>query len=76
MRIDCDKGLSDLLDQRRIQVAVRGETAVTVARAGPDDPEILGRQTPLCLQAFDGPPAYRTGIILAPTDPLHDIALI
>ena len=74
--IDGDKGPSDLLDQHRIQVAVRCETAVTVARAGPDDPEDPRRQNPLCLQALDGPPAHRTGIILAPTDPLHDIALI
>src|SRR5262249_23436917 len=76
VRIDVDKGQSDLLDQHGIQVAVRGETAVTVARAGPDDPEGPGRQNPLCLQTHDRPPAHRTGIILAPTDPLHDIALI
>jgi hypothetical protein len=26
--------------------------------------------------AVDGPPAHRTGIVLAPTNPLYDIALI
>src|SRR6516225_6926897 len=76
VRIDGDEGLSDLLDQHRIQVAVRGKAAVAVARAGPDDPEDPGRQNPLCLQALDGSPAHRTGIVLAPTNPLHDIALI
>src|SRR5215469_3134853 len=44
VRIDGDEGLSDLLDQHRIQVAVRGETAVTVARTGPDDPKAPRRQ--------------------------------
>src|SRR6266852_4896831 len=76
VRIDGDKGLGDLLDQRRIHVAVRRKTAVTVARTGPYDPEAAWRQFALCPQGLDGPPAHRTGIILAPTDPLHDIALI
>jgi hypothetical protein len=49
---------------------------VTVARAGPDDPEASGGQLTLCLQSLDSPPAYRAGIILAPTNPLYDIALI
>src|SRR5262249_18691403 len=75
-RINGDKGLSNFFDQRRIQVTVRREAAVTIARAGPDDPEAFGGQLTLCLQSLDGPPAYRTAIILAPTNPLDDIALI
>ena len=75
-RINGDESLSDFFDQRRIQVAVRREAAVTVARAGPDDPEASGGQLTLCLQSLDGPPAHRTGIILASTNPLYDIALI
>ena len=74
--INGDKGPSDFFDQHRIQVAVRREAAVTVARAGPDDPEASGGQLTLGLQSLDGPPAHRTGIILVSTNPLHDIALI
>jgi len=74
--INGDKGPSDFFDQHRIQVAVRREAAVTVARAGPDDPEASGGQLTLCLQSLDGPSAHRTGIIFAPTKPLYDIALI
>src|SRR5215469_9423961 len=75
-RINGDEGLSDFFDQHWIQVAVRREAAVTVARAGPDDPEASGGQLTLRLQSLDGPPAHRTGIILAATNPLYDIALI
>src|SRR5262249_19304717 len=32
LRINSDKGLGDLLDQRRVHVAVRRETAMTIAR--------------------------------------------
>jgi hypothetical protein len=76
LRIDGDKGLRDLFDQRRIHVAVRRETAVAIARTGPYDPEALWGQSPLCLQGLDSPPTHSTGIVLVPADPLHDIALI
>src|SRR4029077_20964074 len=61
---------------RRIHVALRRETAVTIARTGPYDPQSIWRQGPLCLQGVDGPPTHSTGIILVPTDPLYDITLI
>src|SRR5712664_3717412 len=76
LRIDSDKGLGDLLDQRRVHVAVRRETAMTIARTGPYDSQALWRRSAVCPQGLDGPPTHGTGIVLVPTDPLHDIALI
>src|SRR6516165_4109000 len=76
LRIDCDKGLGNLLDQRRIHVALRCETAVTIARTGQYDSQAVWRQRPLRPQGLDGPPTHSTGIILVPTDSLYDIALI
>ena len=55
---------------------MRRETAVTITRTGPYDPQAVRRHSPLRLQGLDGPPTYSTGIIFSPADPLYDIALV
>ena len=55
---------------------MRRETAVTVTRTGPYDPQAVRRHSPLCLQDLYGPLTHSTGIIFLPADPLYDIALV